>query len=87
MNIYVGNLSYNLQEEELKQLFGEFGEVTSVNIIKDKYTGQGKGFGFIEMANEAEAAKAIEALDNKEIKGRNIKVNKARPPKPKSNNW
>ena len=81
MNIYAGNLSYNIQEEELKQIFSEYGEVVSVKIITDKYTGQGKGFGFVEMSNEAEASKAIEALNGTDVKGRSIKVNKARPPK------
>ena len=81
MNIYAGNLSYNIQEEELKQIFSEYGEVVSVKIITDKYTGQGKGFGFVEMSNEAEASKAIEALNGTDVKGRSIKVNVARPPK------
>jgi RNA recognition motif-containing protein len=80
MNIYVGNLNYNLKEDELQELFAEFGEVTSVKIITDKFTGRAKGFGFVEMADDAAAKKAMDALDGKEIGGRNIKVNQARPP-------
>ena len=81
MNLYVGNLNYSLQEDELKQIFSEFGEVVSVKIITDKYTGQGKGFGFVEMTDETEASKAIDKLNGADVKGRNIKVNKARPPR------
>jgi len=81
MNLYVGNLNYSLQEDELKQIFSEFGEVVSVKIITDKYTGQGKGFGFVEMTDETEASKAIDGLNGVDVKGRNIKVNKARPPR------
>ncbi|NOY39344.1 MAG: RNA-binding protein [Nitrospirae bacterium] len=79
MNIYVGNLPYNVSEDELKELFSEFGEVSTVNIITDKFSGQSKGFGFVEMPNDSEADEAIKALDGKEIKGRNIKVNQAKP--------
>jgi RNA recognition motif-containing protein len=78
MNIYVGNLSYQLTEEELKGVFEEFGQVTSVNIIRDRYSGQSKGFGFIEMPEQTEAETAIEKLDGTLVKGRNIRVNKAR---------
>ena len=78
MNIYVGNLNYNLTEDELKQVFEEFGEVSSSKIIIDKYSGRGKGFGFVEMANDEEASAAIEALNDKEVGGRNMKVNQAR---------
>lgn len=81
MNIYVGNLNYDLQEDDLKQIFSEFGEVVSVKIITDKYTGRGKGFGFVEMSNEEDASKAIDGLNEKEVQGRNLKVNKARPPR------
>ena len=80
MNIYVGNLNYNLKEEELSQLFAQYGEVTSVKIITDKFTGRAKGFGFVEMENDDEAQKAIDELDGSDVMGRNIKVNKARPP-------
>jgi RNA recognition motif-containing protein len=79
MNIYVGNLSYSVTETELKQAFEEFGNVASVNILEDKYTGRSRGFGFVEMPEESEAQSAIEGLDGKELKGRVIKVNKARP--------
>ncbi|MBE0648112.1 MAG: RNA-binding protein [Bacteroidales bacterium] len=79
MNIYVGNLSYKVNEDDLKQLFEEFGEVTSVNIISDKYTGQSKGFGFVVMENPEEANKAIEELNNREVDNREMKVNEARP--------
>lgn len=79
MNIYVGNLSYNLSEDELRSAFDAFGQVSSVNIIYDKITGQSKGFGFVEMDNREEALAAIKELDGKELKGRAIKVNEARP--------
>lgn len=79
MNIYVGNLDYKLQENELEQLFGEYGEVSSVKIITDKYTGKSKGFGFVEMPEDENAEAAIEALNGKEVNGRQMRVNKARP--------
>jgi RNA recognition motif-containing protein len=79
MNIYVGNLSYEITDDEVKDLFSPHGEISSVSIIKDKYSGQSKGFGFIEMPNQAEAEEAIKALNESEVKGRNIKVNQARP--------
>ncbi len=79
MNIYVGNLSYGMDEDGLKALFSEFGEVESAKVIKDKYSGKSKGFGFVEMANDGEGEKAIEGLNEKEIDGRSIKVNKAKP--------
>lgn len=79
MNIYVGNLSYNVTEDELKETFSQFGEVSSVNIITDKYSGQSKGFGFVEMPNNSEGDQAIKALDGTALKGRNIKVNQAKP--------
>jgi len=81
MNIYAGNLNYNLSEEELEKVFGEYGEVTSVKIIRDKYTDQSKGFGFIEMADDAAAQKAIDELNGSEVKGRELRVNQARPPR------
>jgi RNA recognition motif-containing protein len=80
MNIYVGNLNYRLKEDELREVFSEFGEVVSVKIITDKYTGQSKGFGFVEMTNEEDGNNAINELNGIEVKGRNIVVNKARPP-------
>jgi len=78
MNIYVGNLNYKLQESELEEVFSEYGEVSSVKLIKDKYTGKAKGFGFVEMPDDEVANKAIEELDGKELSGRQMKVNKAR---------
>lgn len=78
MNIYVGNLSYRLEEKDLQEIFAEYGEVTSVKIITDKFTRRSKGFGFIEMADDAAAQKAIGELDGAEVEGRNIKVNQAR---------
>ena len=81
MNIYVGNLNYDLQEDDLKQICSEFGEVVSVKIIKDKYTGWGKGFGVIELSNEEDAKKAINGMNEKEVQGSNLKVNEARPPR------
>ena len=81
MNIYVGNLNYNLSEDELEKVFSSYGEVASVKIIRDKYTDQSKGFGFIEMANDAEAQKAIDELNGTEVKGRELRVNQARPPR------
>ena len=80
MNIYAGNLNYSLSEEELEKVFSEYGEVTSVKIIRDKYTDQSKGFGFIEMADDAAAQKAIDELNGSEVKGRELRVNQARPP-------
>ncbi len=78
MNIYIGNLHYNVNEEELKEIFKEYGEVMSVTIITDKYTGRSKGFGFIEMLNDEEANKAIDNLNGTEIRGRKVIVNQAR---------
>jgi RNA recognition motif-containing protein len=79
MNIYVGNLSYNLSGDELRALFAEHGEVSEVNVITDKYTGQSKGFAFVEMPKQSEAEAAIKALNETSIRGRNLKVNQARP--------
>lgn len=81
MNIYVGNLNYNLSEDELEKVFSTYGEVASVKIIRDKYTDQSKGFGFIEMASDADAQKAIDELNGTEVKGRELRVNQARPPR------
>lgn len=81
MNIYAGNLNYSLSEEELEKVFADYGEVTSVKIIRDKYTDQSKGFGFIEMADDAAAQKAIDELNGTEVKGRELRVNQARPPR------
>ncbi len=79
MNIYVGNLSYDMTEKQLEDLFAEFGEVTSARIITDRDTGRAKGFGFVEMADQAAAESAISALDGREVAGRDIRVNEARP--------
>jgi len=79
MNIYVGNLSSDVTEEELREQFKAFGGVTSVSIIKDKYSGQSRGFGFIEMPTKAEAEAAIAGLKGKTLKDRTLDVNEARP--------
>ena len=79
MNIYVGNLSYEVTEQELQRAFEAFGQVESANIIKDKFSGRSKGFGFVEMPRKAEAQSAINDLNGKELKGRTLNVNEARP--------
>ncbi|MDQ7839221.1 MAG: RNA-binding protein [Thermodesulfobacteriota bacterium] len=79
MKIYVGNLSYETSENDLREEFSAFGETTSVEIVKDKYSGQSRGFAFVEMSDAKEAQSAIDALNNKELKGRNLSVNEARP--------
>ncbi len=79
MNIYVGNLPFNLGEEDLKEIFEEYGEVTSSKIISDKFSGRSKGFGFIEMDSDDDANNAIKELNNAEVGGRNIKVNESKP--------
>jgi RNA recognition motif-containing protein len=79
MNIYVGNLPFNLGEEDLKEIFEEYGEITSAKIISDKFTGRSKGFGFVEMDSDEEANNAIKELNNAEVGGRNIKVNESKP--------
>ena len=77
MNIYVGSLSFRMREDELRKAFEEFGEVTAARIITDKYSGRSKGFGFVEMPNDAEAKKAIDELNGQEISGRRIVVNES----------
>jgi RNA recognition motif-containing protein len=77
MNIYVGNLSYNVTEDNLRQTFEAFGQVTTATIIKDKYSGQPRGFGFVEMPDQAEAQTAIKNLNGKELLGRQLNVNEA----------
>jgi RNA recognition motif-containing protein len=79
MNIYVGNLSYGVSDDNLREAFEAFGAVSSAKVITDKYSGRSKGFGFVEMENDAEANAAIEQLDGAEIDGRAVKVNEARP--------
>lgn len=78
--IYVGGLPYASTEEEVQQLFAEYGEVVSVNIIKDKFSGQSKGFGFVEMAEDSAGEEAIKQLDGKDFGGRTLRISKARPP-------
>ena len=78
MNIYVGNLAREVNEEDLQQAFEGFGQVTSVKIIKDKFTGESRGFGFVEMPTKAEAEAAINGLSGKELKGRTLNVSEAR---------
>lgn len=77
MNIYIGNLSYNTTEETLKSLFAEYGDIESVKVIKDRFSGRPKGFGFIEMPSNSEADQAIKALNGNRIDGNNIKVRPA----------
>ena len=79
MNIYVGNLDYKVNESDLESLFSEYGTVSSVKIISDKYNGRSKGFGFVEMPSNSEADQAIKNLNGKFIEGQNIKVNHADP--------
>ncbi len=79
MNIYVGNLSFDVTEDDLRSAFEAFGKVDTVNIIKDRESGRPKGFGFVEMSSGEEAKKAIEAMNGKEFKGRAMNVNEARP--------
>ncbi|HCJ65757.1 MAG TPA: RNA-binding protein [Elusimicrobia bacterium] len=81
LKLFVGNLSFNTTEDELKELFTQVGTVQSVTIIKDKYTNNSKGFGFIEMGSNDEAEKAIAQLNGKELNGRNLSVAEARPPR------
>jgi RNA recognition motif-containing protein len=79
VDIYVGNLSYDVTDETIKQAFESFGEVTSARVIKDKYTGRSRGFGFVEMPVLSQAQTAIKSLNGKEILGKQISVNEARP--------
>ena len=79
MNIYVGNLSFDATEEDLRGAFGAFGEVTSVNVIKDKFSGKSRGFAFVEMASDETGKAAIQGLHEKELQGRKLNVNVAKP--------
>ena len=79
MEIYVGSLPYTVTEEDLKEAFTAFGEVASVRLVSDKFSGKSKGFGFVEMPSNEEAEAAIAALNEKDFKGRDIKVNQAKP--------
>ncbi len=85
MNIYVGNLSYKVSDQELMEVFEEFGTVISAKVIKDRETSRSKGFGFVEMESDDDAQSAIAELDGAEINGRVVKVNKARPKQPAGN--
>ena len=79
MNIYVGNLSYEATDVTIREAFESFGEVTSAKVIKDKYSGQSRGFGFVEMPAQSQAQTAIKSLNGKELLGKSISVNEARP--------
>ena len=79
MNIYVGNLAWEVTEDDIRRAFAEHGQVASARLINDAYTGKSKGFAFVEMPDAGEAEKAIGALNNKDLKGRPLKVNEARP--------
>ncbi|MFK7911130.1 MAG: RNA recognition motif domain-containing protein [Akkermansiaceae bacterium] len=91
MNIYVGNLSWGLSDSDLEQIFAEHGAVSSAKIIQDRETGRSRGFGFVEMANDDEGRKAIEALNGFEVDSRSLTVNEARPreerPPRDNNRW
>jgi RNA recognition motif-containing protein len=84
MNLYVGNLPYGISENELKNLFTPYGQVKSVKIIKDNYSNQSKGFGFVEMGSNTEGQTAMQELNEKSVQDRRIIVNEARPPKPRT---
>ena len=79
MNIYVGNLANDITDDDLRQTFEEYGEVSSATVLKDRYTGESRGFGFVEMQSKAEAIEAIKQVDGKEVKGKRLIVNEARP--------
>ncbi len=81
--VYIGNMSYETNEDTLRKIFGVHGEVTSVNVATDRYTGRPRGFAFVEMATDEAARAAIAALDGQEVDGRQLKVAEARPPKPR----
>ncbi len=79
MNLFIGNLAFKVTDEELKSLFAQFGEVKSAKVIKDKFTGESRGFGFVEMANASEGEAAISNLNGMDLEGRKIRVNEANP--------
>jgi RNA recognition motif-containing protein len=83
VNIYCGNISYRMTDDDLRELFGEYGNVGDANVIIDRDTGRSKGFGFVEMANDTEANAAIKALDGLDNGGRELRVNEARPREPR----
>ena len=82
--LYVGNLSFDVNDQELEQAFSEYGEIVSATVVMDRYTDRSKGFGFVEFAQEEDAQKAKEAMDGKDLKGRTIKVDEAREPRSRS---
>ncbi|BCS97388.1 hypothetical protein DSLASN_30200 [Desulfoluna limicola] len=84
MNIYVGNIAYNMSDDELRSVFENFGDVDSARIITDRDTGRSKGFGFVEMPDEDQASAAVEALNGSDMMGRTLTVNEARPKKPRN---
>jgi RNA recognition motif-containing protein len=84
MNIYVGNLSHETADDDLRQAFEAFGQVESATVIKDRFSGESRGFGFVEMPSKTEAQKAIEEMNGKDVKGRAVSVNEARPKAPRS---
>ena len=86
MNIYVSNLSFNVTDEDLKDFFADYGEVTSAKVIMDRYTGKSRGFGFVEMPDDEAAKKAISELDNGVVEGRTIRVSEAKPREDRPNN-
>ncbi len=85
MKIYVGNLPWSIKDNELLELFAAYGDVSSAMVIMDKFSGRSKGFGFVEMASNTEAEAAIKALNEKEVEGRNLRVNEARPKEDRPN--
>ena len=85
MNIYVSNLSFNVQDEDLREFFAEYGEVSSAKVIMDKFTNRSRGFGFVEMSDNAAAQRAIQELDGATVEGRAIKVSEAKPREERSN--
>lgn len=86
-NIYVGNLSYQTSSSELENTFAEFGEVSRATVVSDRETGRSKGFGFVEMPDDGNAQSAISALNDRDLNGRNLKVNEARPREERSQRW
>ncbi|ERP31480.1 RNA recognition motif domain-containing protein [Chitinivibrio alkaliphilus] len=87
MNIYVGNISWGVKDEDLRDAFMAYGEVESAKIITDRESGRSKGFGFVEMPNDDEGQAAIDALNDQELDGRPLKVNVARPRRPRAESW
>jgi len=86
MNMYIGNLSHDVTEVDLREAFETYGEVTSAKVIKDNYSGMSKGFGFVEMPNNSEVDKAMKALNGEDLKGKALKVSEARPKSDKRKN-